>query len=138
MSGNPKISIEIEQNIYAQYKELAHHEGVSLEDWARRVLSEASPKDSGSSAAFEALEESHRKIGSIRRIHPPEKPPEAPKAAPKTLPPGHPCSLYVPGISVGGKAREAKCKAKYGKPCNWPAPVASGCSLFLLRTRYSG
>lgn len=136
MSKKPKISVEVSQESYDLYKEYASRKGLRLSQWVRLALDAAAPSvDTGSTKAFQALDEVERSplspIQSPRRIEPLPPAPEkvtGPLTERVGLPPGHPCMFQGPEAcshSIMG-----------GRPCRWPAPVATNCSAFVRRTRW--
>ena len=130
MAGKPKISVEVDQEKYDRYKEYAERDGLKLSQWVRRTLENAGPSvDTGANAAFKALDTAETRPllpPAVRRIEPLPPAPQVQRSLPesKGLPPGHPCQFHAQG---GG----CKHRIMGGRPCRWPAPVATNCDAFV-------
>lgn len=147
----PEVVVSVTADLYRLYNHIATREGFTVEEWARRALNAAVPKNemrkltagtllaAGLDAAFDQLDRDEA-LSSFVPFPPTTTGTTVPSSLPQyPLVPGHPCAMLKAESPSGYTARD--CQGMCGHPtqegrvCHWGAPVAAQCPVFVPRFR---
>lgn len=134
-----RVVVTVGGDLYRVYEIMANREGLTVSEWAKRLLTNAIPKRelkmlnhaalraAGMDAVYAQLDQDESvMLGML----PMSAPVPAPSRAPAV--PGHPCihlrAEYPNGYSA--KTCQGICAAQDGRVCHWNPPVATQCPVF--------
>jgi len=148
----PKVVVPVTADLLRLYKHIAAREGFTVEEWARRALNNAVPKNemrklaagtmraAGIDAAFDQLDRDEALMPNMLPLAPTASGNPVPIRLPVVPPvPGHPCAMLRAEYPRGYTAKDCQGSCSHpsqeGRVCHWGPPVAAQCPVFVPRFR---
>lgn len=137
-----RVEVEVGNDLYRIFEVVADRDGLSVNEWAKRLLTNAVPKKelrllnqaalhaAGLGAVFDQLD----RDGTLTSNLVPLAPSAVPRVVKAPAVPGHPCIHLRAEYAVNYSAKD--CQGSCGHPgqegrvCHWAPPVATQCPVF--------